>query len=266
MARRWGRFPAALLTAGLLALTAARAEIAVPPPAARVIDLTGTLSGATVARIEAKLAALESRQGDRLAVLMVPSTGTEDLAQFGTRVAAAWGRGRPGGAAGAILVIAKDDRRVRIEIGPGLAGTLPQASASRIVTETVTPYFRAGDYDGGVESGVDRMIAVVDGEPLPAPVGRWNRGPGWQFLYPLLFALVFAASGVLQALCGRLVGSLVIGGLAGAIAGASSQALPIGIASGLVAFGVAIAHGAMRDGRAAGDGGVFSGGGASGRW
>ena len=257
MARRWGPRPAALLAAAMLIAGAARADDAVVPHTARVTDLTGTLSGATVARIETELAALDARSGRRIAVLMLPATRPEDIARFGRRVAPD----------GAILIVAKDDRRVYIEVGRNLAAALPAAIAQRIVNDTITPHFRAGDYDGGVLAGVDRIIAVADGEPLPPPPRDWNRGGRWRLLLPLLFVLVFAVSGVLQRASGRLVGSLVAGGLAGALAFAMSQVWPVGVASGLVAFGVAIAHGPTGGAVGGAPGGRdFSGGGASGDW
>ena len=139
-----------------------------PPLTARVTDLTGTLSGGAVARIEAKLADLEAKKGSQIAVLIVPTTQPEEIEQFGIRVEEAWKLGRKGVDDGAILIVAKNDRRVRIEVGYGLEGALPDAIANRIITETITPHFKQGDYDGGVEAGVDQMISVVNGEPLPA--------------------------------------------------------------------------------------------------
>ena len=153
----------------LLAALSAVADVAVPPLNARVTDLTGTLSGEAVTRIEAKLADLEARKGSQIAVLIVPTTQPEEIEQFGIRVADAWKLGRKGVDDGAILMVAKNDRRVRIEVGRGLEGALPDAIANRIIDETVTPHFKTADFDGGIEAGVDQMIAVVNGEPLPEP-------------------------------------------------------------------------------------------------
>ena len=127
-----------------------------PPLTARVIDLTGTLSGEAVTRIEAKLAALEARKGSQIAVLIVPSTQPEEIEQFGIRVEDAWKLGRKGVDDGAYLIVAKNDRRVRIEVGYGLEGALSDAIANRIVDETITPHFKQGDFDGGIEAGVDQ--------------------------------------------------------------------------------------------------------------
>jgi uncharacterized protein len=239
----------------LLAATLASADVAVPPLSARVTDLTGTLSGGAVARIEKKLEDFETKKGSQIAVLVVPSTQPEEIEQYGIRVAQAWKLGRKSVADGAILIVAKNDRRVRIEVGYGLEGALPDAIASRIVAETITPHFKLGDYDGGVEAGVDQMIAVVNGEPLPEPDKKWERhGSGLGNLLPLLLVVVFVASGVLRALFGRLFGSVATGGLAGGIVWLLSHLLPIGIGAGIVAFLFAMLAGGSRGGWSGGGG------------
>ena len=174
----------------LLAALLARAEVAVPPLTARVTDLTGTLSGGAVTRIETKLADLEAKKGSQIAVLIVPTTQPEEIEQFGIRVEDAWKLGRKGVDDGVILIVAKNDRRVRIEVGRGLEGALPDAVANRIITETITPHFKLGDYDGGVEAGVDQMISVVNGEPLPEPDRKWERHSGLGHFLPLLLVIL----------------------------------------------------------------------------
>ncbi len=278
----------ALIGAWLAAGAFAQTLVTVPPLTARVTDLTGTLSGAAVAHIENELAAFEAKKGSQIAVLMVPTTQPEDIDQFGIRVADSWKLGRKGVDDGAILIVAKNDRRVRVEVGYGLEGALPDAIANRIITETITPRFRQGDYDGGVEAGVDRMIAVINGEPLPAPDRKWEHHDNniGNFL-PLLLAAVFVASGLLRAIFGRLFGSLATGGLAGFLAWALSHLLPIGLGAGVLAFAFAMLLGATRGwssgggwgglgglggglggfgGGFSGGGGGFGGGGASGGW
>jgi uncharacterized protein len=276
----------------LLAAALASADVAVPPLTARVTDLTGTLSGAAVTRIEAKLAALEAKKGSQLAVLIVPTTQPEEIEQYGIRVAEAWKLGRKGVDDGAILLVAKDDRRVRIEVGYGLEGALPDAIANRIITETVTPHFKLGDYDGGVEAGVDQMISVVNGEPLPEPDKKWEHSGALSNIMPLLLMVVFVSSVVLRPLFGRVFGSLATGGLAGAIAWLFSHLLPLGLGAGVVAFLFALLLGSARGwstgvggrgfgggfggglgggfggggGGFSGGGGGFGGGGASGGW
>ncbi len=278
----------------LLAAVPAGALVAVPPLNARVTDLTGTLSGAAVARIEAKLADLEANKGSQIAVLIVPSTQPEEIEQFGIRVGDAWKLGRKGVDDGAILIVAKNDRRVRVEVGTGLEGALPDAIANRIVDEIIAPHFKQGDFDGGIEAGVDKMIAVVNGEPLPEPDRKWEHHGGLGNMLPLLLVVVVVAGGVLRALFGRLFGSVATGGIAGAIAWAFSHLLPIGLGAGVIAFLVALMAGSSSNGWSAGrgwggglgggfggglggggfgggggfsgGGGGFSGGGASGSW
>jgi uncharacterized protein len=275
----------------LLGALLVRADVAVPPLTARVTDLTGTLSGEAVSRIETKLANFEASKGSQIAVLIVPTTAPEEIEQYGIRVGEAWKLGRKSVSDGAILIIAKEDRRARIEVGQGLEGVLPDAIASRIISETVTPHFKLGDFDGGVEAGVDQMISVVNGEPLPAPDRKWEHHSGLGNLLPILLVVVFVASGVLRALFGRLFGSVATGGLAGGIAWLLSHLLPIGLGAGVVAFLFAMLAGSGSRGWSAGrgwgggfggglgggfgggggggfsgGGGSFSGGGASGSW
>ena len=259
----------------------------VPPLTARVTDLTGTLSGGAVSRIETKLAAFETQKGSQIAVLIIPTTEPEDIEQFGIRVADQWKLGRQGVDDGAILLVAKNDRRVRIEVGAGLEGALPDAIANRIVEETVAPHFKTGDFDGGVEAGVDRIVAVIEGEPLPEPDKKWeSHAGGLTNALPLLLVVVFVASGVLRSLFGRLFGSAATGGLVGAIAWVLSHALPIGVGAGIIGFLFALLLGSSRGwsaggggwggfgggmgggrgGGFSGGGGGFSGGGASGSW
>ena len=285
----------ARLGVGLLLIFAAGragADVAVPPLASRVTDLTGTLSGGAVARLEVKLADLEAKKGSQLAVLIVPTTQPEEIEQFGIRVAEAWKLGRKGVDDGAILLVAKNDRRVRIEVGQGLEGALPDAIANRIIAEAITPHFKQADYDGGVEAGIEKMISVVNGEPLPPPDKKWERHSGLSNMLPLLLVVVFVASGVLRAIFGRLFGSVATGGLTGGIVWLLSHVIPIGIGAGVFAFLVALLAGGSRSGWStgrgwgggmggfgggfggggfggggfSGGGGGFSGGGASGSW
>ncbi len=226
----------ALLGIGLCLGMAVQAQVAVPPLAARVTDLTGTLSGEAVTRIEAKLKDLETRKGSQIAVLIVPTTQPEDIDQFGIRVLDAWKIGRKNIDDGAILIIAKNDRRLRIEVAYGLEGALPDVVAKRIIAETITPHFKQGDYDGGVEAGIDQMIAVVNGEQLPEPDRRWEGSQGIGNLLPLMLVAVFVVSGILRAIFGRVLGSAATGGLAGGIAWLLSHVIPIGMGAGILAF------------------------------
>jgi uncharacterized protein len=255
--RRIGRAVAALSL--LLAALLVRADVAVPPLTARVTDLTGTLSGGAVARIETKLTDFEAKKGSQIAVLIVPTTQPEEIEQFSIRVAEAWKIGRKVVSDGAILIVAKNDRRTRIEVGQRLEGALPDAIANRIIDETVTPHFKLGDFDGGVEAGVDQMISVINGEPLPAPDTKWEHHRGLGNMLPILLIVVFVASGVLRALFGRLFGSMATGGLAGGIAWLLSHLLPIGLGAGVVAFLFAMLAGSSSRGWSAGRGGGWGG-------
>ena len=251
----------ARLGAGLLLLFAgglAGAEVAVPPLTARVTDLTGTLSGGAVARIEAKLADLEAKKGSQVAVLIVPTTQPEEIEQYGIRVEDAWKLGRKGVDDAAYLIVAKNDRRVRIEVSYGLEGALSDAVTNRIIAETITPHFKNGDFDGGVEAGVNQIISVINGEPLPAPDRKWERRGGLGNLLPVLLIVVFVASGVLRAMFGRLFGSIATGGLAGGIVWLLSHLIPIGVGAGLLAFLFAMLTGGSRSGWTSGGG--FGGG------
>ena len=149
--------------------SAAAADVAVPPLTGRVVDLTGTLSSGDVDRLTQTLKNLEARKGSQIAVLIVPTTQPETIEQYSIRVAEAWKIGRKKIDDGALLVIAKNDRKLRIEVGYGLEGALTDVTAKRIIDEIITPKFRSGDFAGGISAGVDRMIGVIDGEPLPAP-------------------------------------------------------------------------------------------------
>ena len=149
--------------AAVLALFAAVAcaEPLVPVPAlaARVTDLTGTLTPEQVAALDSKLGSFEQAKGSQVAVLVVPTTRPEEIEQYAIRLADAWKLGRKGVDDGAILLVARDDRKVRIEVGYGLEGVLPDATANRIIDEDIVPRFRSGDYYGGIDAGVDRIDA-----------------------------------------------------------------------------------------------------------
>jgi uncharacterized protein len=288
---------AGLGLAALVATFLARGDVAVPALTARVIDLTGTLSGSAVNRIETELADFEAKKGSQIAVLIVPTTQPEEIEQFGIRVADQWKLGRKGVDDGAILIVAKDDRHTRIEVGYGLEGALPDATANRILDEIIKPHFKLGDYDGGVEAGVEQMISVVNGEPLPEPDRRWeHHGGGLGSVLPFALVAVVVASGVLRSLFGRLLGSVATGGLAGGIVWLISHLIGLGLGVGFLAFLFALLLGATRSwstgqggwggglglgggfgggrgggfggggGGFSGGGGGFGGGGASGSW
>ncbi len=279
------RAPTLLLRIWLLALTlalgapfAAHAEVAVPALTQRVTDLTGTLAPDTVARMESTLAQFEAAKGSQIAVLILPSTAPEDIAQFGIRVAEAWKVGRKGVDDGAILIVAKDDRRVRIEVGYGLEGVIPDAVAMRIIEEDIVPRFRQGDFSGGVEAGVTRMMRLIEGEPLPASrTGAGGAGGFPESLFLILIGGILAGK-VLDLFLGTGISSLAAATLAGGLAWLASGIFLAAIAIAFIVLaGVLGSHGVRGGahwgsggfgggGGWSGRGGGFGGGGASGRW
>jgi len=285
-----GRAARAGLALLLLACAAARADVAVPPLTARVTDLTGTLAPAQAAALESRLADFEARKGAQLAVLLVPTTAPETIEQYALRVAEAWRLGRKGVDDGALLLVATDDRTLRIEVGYGLEGALPDATARRIVDEVIVPYFRRGDFPGGIDAGVTRMMAVIDGEPLPAPAARPSAdGPeGLLPLLPVLLVFTVTFGAALKRALGQLPGALATAGLAGFVAWLALGVVAVALFAAFAAFVITLGSrtgpgrwashrrgggwggggfsGGGGGGGFSGGGGGFGGGGASGRW
>ncbi|MES2491324.1 MAG: YgcG family protein [Pseudomonadota bacterium] len=259
----------------------------VPVPAlkARVTDLTQTLSAAQASALEQKLAAFEAQKGSQIAVLIVPTTQPEELEQYSIRVVDAWKLGRAKIDDGALLILAKNDRRMRIEVGRGLEGAMPDAIAKRIIAERVAPHFRQGDFAGGINAGVDQMIAVVSGEALPPPAQRAKRqGNGDSKLGALLvpFFILWGLGHILKRAMGTapasglvgvgtgLVAMLIIGSLGFAILAAviamfASLVMYSGAIGGMP-MGYGGGGGGFGGGGFGGGGGGFGGGGASGDW
>lgn len=285
---------AALLLALALAAGAAAQDLApIPALEARITDLTGTLTAEQQASLEEKLRAFQARKGAQLAVLIVATTEPEDIAQYGIRVVDQWKLGRERVDDGALLIVAKNDRRLRIEVGYGLEGALPDATAKRIIAETITPLFRQGDFFGGINAGLDQMIRVIDGEPLPPPDTQWKGGTSLLAEIPVLLLVVFMGSVIFRPFFGRPLGALLTGGGAGLLAYLLTSAFFIALLTGLLAFAIALAaalaprgwssrarHGGWGGGWSGGSwggggsdgggfsggGGGFGGGGASGSW
>jgi len=265
----------------------------IPPLKAHVTDVTGTLDAQQQQQLEGELTALEQSKGSQLGVLIVPTTQPEDIAQYGIRVGDAWKLGRKGTDDGVILIVAKNDRRVRIEVGRGLEGAIPDAAASRIIREYVTPKFRSGDFFGGVHDATDALTKLIQGEPLPPPLtdehsSRSGDSDPFNAAIFAIFAILFARS---------LFGGLSApprSGLVGAVgAGAawllSGGIVPLAIGLGVVGLVLGLLGGggggfANRGGWGgfpggfggggfggggggfSGGGGSFGGGGASGSW
>ena len=266
----------------LAAPFSAHAEIAIPALSQRVTDLTGTLEPQTVSRLENTLAQFESDKGSQITVLLLPTTEPEDIAQFGIRLAEAWKIGREGVDDGIILIVAKDDRRVRIEVGYGLEGVIPDAVAKRIIEEDITPRFKQGDFSGGVEAGVSRMMRLIEGEPLPPPPST-SKGTNLDVFFDQAIFIIIVGS-----IAGSILG-LIFGKGAGSVVGGLGAGVFAWFLSGLLIAGLVVAvivivavlgggrgghwssggsggGGWSGGGGFSGGGGGFGGGGASGSW
>jgi len=265
----------------LLCAPWAAAEVAVPPLHARVTDLTGTLQPEQQAALEQTLQTFENRKGSQIAVLIVPTTQPETIEQYAIRVAEAWKLGRKGVDDGVLLLIARNDRKLRIEVGYGLEGAIPDAVAKRIVSEIITPYFKQEDYFGGIRAGVDRIIRVVEGEPLPEKESSRSKDEGGSGDWLAIgFVLAVVVGGAMRALLGPFVGGLVAGSIAVVIAWLLFASLMMALVAGLFVFiftllgrhgggGWSSGSGGWSGGSGGGfggGGGGFGGGGASGRW
>jgi uncharacterized protein len=297
-------FALALLLLGLVCPTgpvaAADDLVRIPTLTARVTDLTNTLSAPERQALEAKLAAWEAQTGNQLAVLMIPSTQPEAIASYAIRVAEGWKIGRKGKDNGAIFLIAKDDRKNRIEVGYGLEGVLTDVTSRRILAETVAPFFRNNQFAQGIDAGVDRIIDVVNkGEPLadaPAvqnPPRHPAGGFPFEWIFILLFVIVPVIGSILRRIFGRAIGSTVGAGVVGAAAWLVAGSIAVALIAAVVAFIVMITFGlggglvgrgggivipggggfggggggfGGGGGGFGGGGGGFGGGGASGDW
>ena len=275
----WARvFLLALLLGG-----AAHAEVAVPPLTQRITDLTSTLDAGQIQTLEIRLSEFEKNKGAQLAVLIVPTTQPETIEQFGIRVVEAWKLGRKNVDDGALLLVAKDDRTLRIEVGYGLEGVLNDATANRIIDEIIVPRFKRGDYYSGIESGLAAMMQVVNGEPLPPPRRAAASGKyDIESLLLIAFGAVVVVGGMLRALLGRFPAAVLMGGALGALAWLTVAPLLVALLVGLMAFVFVLLGGGGRGfggfggggfgggygggGGFSGGGGGFGGGGASGRW
>jgi len=260
------------------------ADVAVPPLTTRVTDLTNTLTASQRDTLENELRAFETRKGSQIAVLIVPTTQPETIEQYSIRVTDAWKLGRKGVDDGVLLLVAKDDHALRIEVGYGLEGVIPDAIANRVINEIIVPYFKQGDFYGGIHAGVARLIRLIDGEPLPPPEARDRSWSGFQDLLPFAFIAVLIGGGVLRALFGRLIGAGVAGGVVGVIAWIILSPLGVAFVAALIVilfvlvagvrmgpagyggWGGGLGGGGFGGGGFGGGGGGFGGGGASGRW
>lgn len=265
---------------GVVAFASAQGLVPVPALSARVIDQTATLDAASLNALEAKLAAFEQSSGSQVVVLMVPTTAPEDIADFTQRVGDAWKIGRADVGDGALFVIAKDDRRLRIATTKTLEGAIPDLMARRILDGAVTPAFRRGDYAGGINAGIDQILARIRGEELPLPnasaAQRAESSSDFEWMDALIF-LVFAVpmlSGLLRGMFGNKLGTVLTGVGAGALAWVLTAVVWVAIGAGLLGMLAALfmqflpaapVSGSGRGGRGGGwGGGGFGGGGFGG--
>ncbi len=284
-------FTALCLTLACGSVTA-QALVAIPDLAARVIDLSGALAASDKQALEDKLAAFEQAHGSQVAILVLPSTRAEPIEDFAHRVGEAWKIGRKGVGDGLLIIVAKDDKRVRIDVARALEGAVPDLAAKRVIREAMSPEFARGNFAAGLTAGVDQLFKLIEGEKLPPPAAvpssprhEDNDLESWLMLG---FIGVIVGGSILKALFGRGAGSLIGGGAAGVIAWTIAGSLLIaGLVGAVAMFFLLIVGGG---GRGAGGGflpvggwsggssgpsgggffsaggGDFSGGGASGGW
>ena len=277
----------------------------VPPLSAHVTDLTATLTAADLAALEARLVAFEQQKGSQIAVLMVGTTQPEDIAAYALRVAREWKIGRRDVGDGVLVIVAKNDRRMRIEVARALEGAVPDLAASRIIDQQMAPRFRQNDYAGGLGAALDQLMARISGEALPEPqpanarAGAANAGPDWLSLGVFLFFAVMVGGPILRALFGKTLGSAATGLAAGGAAFLLTASVVVGVLAGIVALFITLlgsvaplanrrrggpivlpggggwgggggfgggGFGGGGGGWSSGGGGSFGGGGASGGW
>lgn len=265
-----------------LAHAAQADEVAVPTLSARVTDLTATLSADQQATLENKLAQLEQQRGSQVAVLIVPTTQPESIEQYSIRVTDAWKLGRAKQDDGVLILVAKNDRKMRIEVGYGLEGAIPDIYAKRIVSETMAPRFRQGDFYGGLDAAVDKVAALIAGENLPPPPQSQAKSSqhDWGDLFPVMLIGGLILGGILRTVLGSFLGGLANGGLIGAAVWILGGGLVMALVLALIAFvltllgiaslgnfgGFGGGYGGGGNSTFSGGGGGFGGGGASGDW
>jgi len=258
------------------------AETAIPPLQARVTDQTKLLDEPARQALEAKLAAFEQTKGSQIAVLIVPTTEPESIEQYSIRVVDAWQLGRKDVDDGVLLLFAMQDRTMRIEVGRGLEGAIPDAIAKRVIAEVITPHFQAGNFAAGIDAGVSAVIKLVQGEPLPEPVSAQSWGSAMDDAGPMILIIAILVGSILRIFFGRLIGAGVAGTLAFIAGWLLLGTFVAALFAALLAFvftlvrgtgggrstggGFGGGGGGGGGGGFSGGGGGFGGGGASGRW
>jgi uncharacterized protein len=293
---------AALWLLGLLTLLTGWAQLAVPTLSGHVVDTTASLPAAGLQQLDSRLAAFEQQRGTQIVVLLVPTTQPEDIASYANRVANSWKIGRREVGDGLLLIVALNDRKVRIEVAKTLEGAIPDLAAKRIIDAAITPAFKQGDYLAGLNAGVDQLMARVTGEKLPLPAAAPAHAGGgdgfqWMDLLVFLFFVVPVVGAAARRMLGSLAGSAATGALIGVIAFVVTASLLVAVPAALVGMVLTLLFGASRSGSASawhgsgpggwaggahgaggrggggfgggmhsGGGGDFGGGGASGDW
>ena len=260
-------------------------EVAVPPLTQRVTDLTKTLDASQQQALESRLAAFEQQRGSQIAILIVPTTQPEAIEQYSIRVVDQWKLGREEVDDGILILVAKNDRQMRIEVGYGLEGVIPDAVANRIIDQIMVPHFRQGDFFGGFMAAVDQLSALIAGESLPEPQRQQQNG--LDGMLPLLLFAGLIVGTILRGIFGNFLGGTLNGGLIGAAVWLLGGGLLIALVLAVIAFvvtlsgGLGLMNATSRGmyggfggggfggggfGGFSGGGGGFGGGGASGSW
>jgi uncharacterized protein len=294
----WRALAALLLLVAALAGAQAQNLLPVPSLDARVIDQTGTLSAAQRAALEARLQAFETQKGSQIVILMVPTTQPEDIATYAHRVGETWKIGRRTVGDGLLVIVAKNDRAMRIEVAKALEGAVPDVAAARIIDSVMAPRFRQNDFAGGLDAAADQLMARIKGEALPEPgasgKGAGDAGFSLADFAGLFFLPVLLGGPIARRLFGTVGGSLVLGGITGVAVMLLTSSLVAAVLAGLVVLLLTLLSTAIGAGRGggggpgggwgggrggggwgggssgggfrSGGGGSFGGGGASGRW
>lgn len=244
------RLAGLLLAMGCLGWPA-QAQQAVPALSGHVVDTTATLTKEQREALETKLAAFEQTKGAQVVVLLVSSTQPEDIASYTNRVANNWKIGRKGIGDGLLLVVALQDRKLRIEVAKTLEGAIPDLAAMRIIDEAITPRFKQGDVAGGLEAGTQRIIGLINGEPLPAPTPAKSAaadGIDWMQLGIFMLIALPVVGAVTQRILGNKLGALATGGVAGVMAMSLTASLLLAAAAAVLAMLFTLLQGARGHG------------------
>lgn len=273
----------------------AHAQLAVPALTAHVVDTTGTLTAVQMQALDSKLSAFELSRGAQVVILLVPTTQPEDITSYANRVANSWKMGRQEIGDGLLVVVAKNDRKVRIEVAKTLEGAIPDLAAKRIIEQAITPRFKQGDFAGGLDAGSDLIMKLITGEALPAPnspAKASNQNFEWMDMLIFAFIAVPIMGSVARSLVGSKLGTLLTGAAAGGLAFFMTSSLFVAglvtVVAMLFTLFSSLAHianattghrgggwgqgsdrrrgGGFGGGFSSGGGGNFGGGGASGGW